>query len=45
MKPHTDLDDWIEFTRGWLDERMRKQDEVDAAAYERFRERLFGPLD
>lgn len=45
MKLHTELDDWIEFTRGWLSEQQRKQDELDEAAYARFRARLFGPLD
>jgi hypothetical protein len=44
MRP-TDLDDWIEFTRGWLDEQQRKQDALDAEAYERFRQKVFGPLD
>lgn len=39
MKP-TDLDDWIEFTRSWLDEEQRKQDKCDAAAFQRFMAKL-----
>lgn len=37
MQPKTELDEWIEFTRGWVDEQQSKQDAVDRAAYARFR--------
>ena len=45
MQPKTDLDEWIEFTRAWLDEQQRKQDALDAAAWLRFRAKLLGPFD
>lgn len=44
MKDRTDLGDWIEFTRSWLDEQQQKQDELDAAAYARSRAALL-PFD
>lgn len=45
MQPKTDLDEWIEFTRRWIDEQQSKQDAVDRAAYRRFRAKLLGPFD
>lgn len=44
MQPKTLLYDWIDFTRSWLDEQQRIQDEQDAAAYARFRAALL-PFD
>ncbi|MDR6389175.1 hypothetical protein [Paraburkholderia phenoliruptrix] len=41
----TALDDWVEFTRAWVDEQMRQQRERDEAAFSRFMQRLLGPLD
>jgi hypothetical protein len=41
----TELDEWIEFTRAWLDEETRKQREVDEAAWLRFRAKVLGPFD
>ncbi|WP_188130764.1 hypothetical protein [Paraburkholderia panacisoli] len=32
----SDLDEWIEFTRAWVDEQQGIQDAVDAAAFARF---------
>jgi hypothetical protein len=45
MKPHTDLDDWIEFTRASIDAQLAELAEKDEAAWLRFRAALFGPLD
>jgi hypothetical protein len=36
---------WLEFTRAWLDEETRKQSEVDTAAWLRFRAEVLGPFD
>ena len=41
----TALDDWVEFTRAWVDEQMRQQRERDEAAWKVFRAKLFGPFD
>lgn len=41
----TELDEWVEMTREWLDEQMRKQEACDEAAYARFRAELLGPFD
>lgn len=45
MKHQTDLDDWIEFNRAWLDEQQSKQDALDAAAWLRFREMVLKLFD
>jgi hypothetical protein len=44
MQPKTDLDEWIEFTRGWLDEQMAAQRARDEVAWQIFRARLL-PFD
>lgn len=34
------LDEWVEFTRAWVDEQLAEIEAKDEAAYARFRERL-----
>jgi hypothetical protein len=41
----TALDEWVEFTRAWVDEQMAEIEARDAAAWQVFRAKLFGPLD
>lgn len=36
---------WLAESFAWLDEQQCKQDALDAEAYERFRQKVFGPLD
>jgi hypothetical protein len=36
----TELDDWVEFSRAWVDEQLAEIAARDEAAYARFRERL-----
>ncbi|CAB3729963.1 hypothetical protein LMG22037_05492 [Paraburkholderia phenoliruptrix] len=40
----TALDEWVEFTRAWVDEQMRQQRDRDEAAFAKFLERLL-PAD
>lgn len=41
----TPLDEWIEFSRAWLDEQMAEQRARDEAAWLRFKAALFGPME
>lgn len=41
----TALDEWVEFTRAWVDEQLEAQRVLDEAAWQAFRARLFGPFD
>lgn len=36
---------WLEFSRAWVDEQMEAQRVVDEAAWQVFRVKLFGTLD
>lgn len=44
MRP-TDLDDWIEFTRASIDEQLAELAAKDEAAWLRFKQAAFGPLN
>jgi hypothetical protein len=41
----TALDEWVEFTRAWVDEQMAEIEAKDAAAWLRFKDAVLGPLD
>jgi hypothetical protein len=41
----TALDEWVEFTRAWVDEQMAEIEAKDEASWLRFKEVVFGPLD
>lgn len=41
----TELDDWVEFTRAWVDEQLAEIAAKDEAAWLRFKEAVFGTLD
>lgn len=41
----TDLDEWIEFTRAWVDEQMAELTEKDEAAWLAFRAKLLEQAD
>ena len=36
----TALDDWVEFTRAWVDEQLAEIDAKDEAAFAKFMEKL-----
>jgi hypothetical protein len=41
----TALDEWVEFTRAWVDEQLAEIEAKDEAAWQVFRAKLFGPMD
>ena len=41
----TALDEWVEFTRAWVDEQLRQQRERDEAAWQGFRAGLMQNKD
>jgi hypothetical protein len=41
----TALDEWVEFSRAWVDEQLAEIAARDEVAFSRFMQKLLGPLD